>query len=328
MKIYYCDHFILPLPTGHRFPMAKYALVRERIAESGLAGRHQLIVPDAATDEELLRVHSRDYVERATAGRLTDREIRRIGFPWSPQLIERARRSVGGTIGACRSALDDGLAVNLAGGTHHAFATRGEGFCVFNDAAVAARTLQAEKRASRVLIVDCDVHQGNGTAAIFAEDPSVFTFSIHGANNFPFRKVAGDLDVGLPDGTGGAVYLEALERGLVAALRSARADLVIYLAGADPFAGDRYGKLALTRGDLEERDGRVYGLCRGAGIPVVTVMSGGYAADVSDIVAIHFATVRLAAEHAFPAGDASDRPGRTSEGPRSGPGIAKIGLRS
>lgn len=309
MKIYYCDHFVLPLPPGHRFPMAKYALVLRRLIESGLASRHQLVVPDAATDEQLLLVHSTHYVERATTGRLTEREIRRIGFPWSPELIERARRSVGGTIGACRGALDDGAAVNLAGGTHHAFPGSGEGFCVFNDAAVAARTLQAELRVSRVLIIDCDVHQGNGTAAIFADDPSVFTFSIHGANNFPFRKVAGDLDIALPDGTGGAAYLEALESGLVAALRSAKADLAVYLAGADPYEGDRYGKLALTLGDLEERDRRVYGLCRGANTPVATVMSGGYAADVRDIVEIHFGTVRLAAEHSEQPASAPGGPG-------------------
>jgi acetoin utilization deacetylase AcuC-like enzyme len=298
MRIYYCDHFVLPLPKGHRFPMAKYSLLRERVAASELGWAHELVVPEAATNEQLLRVHTGDYLARFTLGGLCESEIRRIGFPWSPEMVERSRRSVGGTIGACRSALEDSAAVNLAGGTHHAFADRGEGFCVFNDAAVAARTMQAEGRIARAVILDCDVHQGNGTAAIFATDPSVFTFSIHGANNFPFRKVEGDLDIPLPDGTSGDVYLEVLERGMDRALAGAGAELAIYLAGADPFEGDRYGKLALTSADLADRDRIVFLKCRGAGLPVATVMSGGYADNVSDIVDIHFATVRAAAYHA------------------------------
>lgn len=298
MRIYYCDHFVLPLPDGHRFPMAKYSLLRERVAASKLGSAHELVVPEAATGEQLLRVHTGDYLGRVMLGGLSQSEIRRIGFPWSPEMVERSRRSVGGTIAACRSALEDGAAVNLAGGTHHAFADRGEGFCVFNDAAVAARTMQAEGRIARVLILDCDVHQGNGTAAIFATDPSVFTFSIHGANNFPFRKVESDLDIPLPDGTSGETYLEALYQGLNRALASAGAQLAIYLAGADPFERDRYGKLALTSADLAERDRIVFHGCRGAGLPVATVMSGGYADNVRDIVDIHFATVRAAAQHA------------------------------
>ncbi len=298
MRIFYCDHFVLPLPAGHRFPMAKYALLRQRVAASPLADSHTLTVPDAATDEELLRVHEADYLERVKNGSLSIAEVRRIGFPWSPELVERSRRSVGGTIGACRAALNDGVAVNLAGGTHHASAAHGEGFCVFNDAAVAARGMQAEGLARRMLIVDCDVHQGNGTATIFADDPTVFTFSIHGANNYPFRKGRSDLDIALPDGAGGPDYLAALQQGLESSLKDAWPDLAIYLAGADPYEKDRYGKLALTTEDLAQRDRLIFERCRRAGLPVATVMSGGYASDVNKIVEIHFTTVSIAGESA------------------------------
>lgn len=298
MKIFYCDHFLLPLPAGHRFPMAKYALLRQRVTASPLAQNHRLAVPESATDEQLLRVHEAEYIERVKCGSLTAAEVRRIGFPWSPQLVERSRRSVGGTIGACRSAMLDGVAVNLAGGTHHASAARGEGFCVFNDAAVAARAMQAENQAKRLLILDCDVHQGNGTADIFADDPTVFTFSIHGAGNFPFRKGKSDLDIALPDGTRGPAYLDALKQGLERSLSVARPNLAIYLAGADPYERDRYGKLALTREDLAERDRLVFERCRDAGLPVATVMSGGYASAINEIVDIHFATVSMAGDYA------------------------------
>lgn len=298
MNIYYCDQFVLPLPDGHRFPMGKYALLRKRIAESHLANAHKLLVPEPADAGQLGLVHTQGYLEKVLTGSLSTQEIRRIGFPWSPELVERSRRSVGGTIAAARSALLDGTAVNLAGGTHHAFADRGEGFCVFNDAAVAARAVQVEGLAARVLIIDCDVHQGNGTAAIFSSDTTVFTFSLHGADNFPFRKVASDLDIALPNGATGPDYLVALQTGLEIALQRARADLAIYLAGADPYANDRYGKLALGIGDLAARDRYVFESCRGAGLPIATVMSGGYAKRTSDIVEIHFKTVSIAARHA------------------------------
>lgn len=278
--------------------MAKYALLRQRVTASPLAQNHRLAVPESATDEQLLRVHEAEYIERVKCGSLTAAEVRRIGFPWSPQLVERSRRSVGGTIGACRSAMLDGVAVNLAGGTHHASAARGEGFCVFNDAAVAARAMQAENQAKRLLILDCDVHQGNGTADIFADDPTVFTFSIHGAGNFPFRKGKSDLDIALPDGTRGPAYLDALKQGLERSLSAARPNLAIYLAGADPYERDRYGKLALTREDLAERDRLVFERCRDAGLPVATVMSGGYASAINEIVDIHFATVSMAGDYA------------------------------
>jgi len=198
VKAFYCDHFVLPLPEGHRFPMEKYSRLRERVLAAGVVAPEELIVPHAATDEEILRAHDAEYLRRVVAGELDRAEARRIGFPWSPAMVERSRRSAGGTIEACRAALEEGAAVNLAGGTHHAFRDRGEGYCVFNDAASASRAMQAEGRVERVVVIDCDVHQGNGTASIFEDDPTVFTFSIHGRNNFPFHKERSDLDVELP----------------------------------------------------------------------------------------------------------------------------------
>lgn len=291
---YYSDRFVIPLPPDHRFPIGKYHLLRERVVAGGLVPPGVLVEPDAASDAELALVHEAGYVRRVRDGLLTDKEIRRTGFPWSPALVERARRSVGGTLAACRAALDDGRAANLAGGTHHAFPDHGEGYCIFNDVAVAARAMQREGRARRVLIVDCDVHQGNGTAAIFAADDSVFTFSIHGAKNFPFHKQRSDLDVELPDGTGDEPYLAALEAGLRPALERARADFAIYLAGADPYAGDRLGRMALTKPGLAARDRLVFSRLADAGLPVAITMAGGYARDVQDIVDIHFQTLAIA----------------------------------
>ena len=231
--------------------------------------------------------------QRWCGGTLSEREVRRIGLPWSPELVERSRRSVGGTVEACRAALSDGIAVSLSGGTHHAFADHGEGFCIFNDCAVAARTVQAEDRVRRVVIIDCDVHQGNGTAAILADDPTVFTFSIHGAKNFPFHKERSDLDLELADGADDATYLAALTAGMDAALAAARADLAIYLAGADPFVDDALGRLALSKAGLAERDRLVLDRCRRAGLPVAVVMAGGYARQIQDTVDIHLETVRI-----------------------------------
>lgn len=295
MIAFYADHFVLPLPEGHRFPMTKYSRLRQRVLDDDIVAAGDLRVPNAATDEQLARVHTRDYVRRVSAGELSAAEQRRIGFPWSPQMVERSRRSVGGTISALRQATLDGLSVNLAGGTHHAFADRGEGFCVFNDAAVAARSAQAERLGERVLIVDCDVHHGNGTAHIFRDDPTVFTFSIHGAGNWPFEKPASDLDVPLDDGCDDAAYLSALADGLAASFARFEPDLAIYLAGADPFAGDRYGRLALTKDGLAARDRLVLSALRLRGIPVAIAMSGGYARDIDDIVSIHATTIRTAA---------------------------------
>ena len=299
MKAFYSDTFVLPLPENHRFPMAKYRLLRERILAEGIIAPEDLIVPPAATDEQILRAHDADYLERVVGGDLTAHEIRRIGFPWSPEMVERSRRSSGATIMAGRTALEEGIAVNLAGGTHHACRDHGEGYCVFNDSAIAARALQAEGRVRRVVILDLDMHQGNGTAQILQGDPTVFTFSIHGAKNFPFHKERSDLDIELPDGTGDAVYLELAEEGVRRAIAMSGADIAIYLAGADPYHGDRLGRMALSMAGLAERDRLVLGLCREAGLPVAIAMAGGYAKNVDDIVTIHTQTVRLAAGQAL-----------------------------
>lgn len=297
MKIFYCDHFVLPLPEGHRFPMEKYARLRVRVMQGNVVDRDDLVVPLPISDWQLGRVHRREYIERVRSGTLSKEEVRRLGFPWSPALVERSRRSVGGTLAAALAALEDGCAVNLAGGTHHAFPDFGEGFCVFNDVAVAAREVQAEGRARKVAVLDLDVHQGNGTAAIFAKDATVFTLSVHGAGNFPFRKERSDLDIELLDGTEDAEYLEAVERGLDVALR-AHPDLAFYLAGADPYLDDRLGRLSVSIEGLAQRDELVFDTCKRLGVPVAVVMSGGYSREVRDTVEIHYNTVRSAASHA------------------------------
>jgi len=293
LLIYYADHYVLPLPAGHRFPMRKYAALRERVAS---IAADRMRVPAAATDAELARVHDADYLRAVIGGTLDAAAQRRIGFPWSAAMVERSRRSAGATLAACRSALDSGCGVNLAGGTHHAHRAHGEGFCVFNDAAVAARAMQAEGRAARVLIFDLDVHQGDGTAEIFADDASVFTCSLHGRGNFPFRKAASDLDVELADATGDDAYLATLRIALERALDQSRADLVIYLAGADPYAGDRLGRLALSKPGIAARDRLVLATLHDASMPVAVAMAGGYAENIDDIVDIHFATVATALE--------------------------------
>ena len=296
MKVFQTDQFVLPLPAEHRFPITKYTLLRERVAASGLFAPDELIAAPAATDEEITHVHTAEYLRRVVNGELTAKELRRIGFPWSPQLVERSRRSSGATIAACRAALADGLAVNLAGGTHHAFPDHGGGYCVFNDVAIAARAMQAEGLARRVVIVDCDVHQGDGTANIFEHDPSVFTFSIHGAKNYPFHKETSDLDVALIDDADDATYLAALRGALPGVLERAQADLAIYLAGADPYFDDAFGRMKLTRPGLLERDRFVLASCRAIGLPVAITMAGGYARQVEDTADLHFQTVRLALE--------------------------------
>jgi len=293
MQLFYSDIFVLPLPDGHRFPMRKYELLYQRVAQSELAQAEMIQMPPAASAVEITRAHDAGYLRRVMQGELSDRELRRIGFPWSPALVQRSLQTVGGTIAACRAALAEGRAVNLAGGTHHAFADHGQGFCVFNDAVVAARTVQAEGLANRVLVIDLDVHQGNGTAAMTRDDPSIFSFSIHGAKNFPFHKEQSDLDIALEDGVGDDAYLEALRWGL-AQLPWAGSDLAIYLAGADPFSGDRLGRLALSKAGLAQRDRVVFEACAAAGVPVAVAMAGGYAHNVEDIVDIHFETVRAA----------------------------------
>ena len=295
MQLFYTDVFVLPLPAGHRFPMEKYARLREALLVSGDFAVADFHLPHAASDEELARAHDPDYIQQVSCGRLPEKVQKAIGFPWSAGMVERSRRSAGATLCACRAALADGtVAANLAGGTHHAFRDRGEGFCVFNDAAVAARAMQAEARAERILVVDCDVHQGNGTASILAGDDSIFTFSIHGARNFPFTKESSDLDIELPDGCSDEAYLTHLEDGLGIAFDLARPDLVIYLAGADPYQDDRLGRLGLSFAGLAERDRRVFTRSKAYGAPVAIAMAGGYARQIEDTVAIHATTIRLA----------------------------------
>mgnify|MGYP003733477949 CR=1 FL=1 len=299
MKLFYADHFVLPLPPGHRFPMEKYARLRERLAASGHFGINDFHVPAAASDTEILRAHDAGYLQRVAGGTLDAAEVRRIGFPWTAAMVERSRRSAGATLAACRSALNReggaACAANLAGGTHHAHRDFGSGFCVFNDAAIAALAMRAEGRVARIAIIDCDVHQGNGTAAILARQPECFTFSLHGARNFPFEKETSDLDVELPDDTGDTGYLDALDAALPTVFARAAPQLVIYLAGADPFAGDRLGRLKLSKAGLAARDELVLSECRRRGLPVAIAMAGGYARDIDDTVDIHAATISTAA---------------------------------
>ncbi|HEX6534645.1 MAG TPA: histone deacetylase [Gemmatimonadaceae bacterium] len=290
--------YAIPLPSGHRFPMEKYALLRDRVVREGVLPVERLREPDRATEAELHLAHAAEYVRRFTTGALDPAEVRRLGFPWSLPLVERSYRSVGGTIAACRAALEHGVAVNLAGGTHHAFTDHGEGFCAFNDVAVALRVLQREGAVRRAAVVDLDVHQGNGTHAIFAGDASVYTFSMHGGKNYPFHKVPGTLDIALADRTGDAEYLALLGAALPGVLRDARAELVVYLAGADPHERDRLGRLALTLDGLARRDAMVLEACREVGIPVAVVIAGGYGRDVAETVQAHLNTTRIAAEFA------------------------------
>jgi len=292
VKAFYTDRFALPLPEGHRFPMEKYTRLRERVEG---AGRCVLVEPDAASDTELSLAHRPSYIRKVVEGSLSRDEVRRMGFPWSPELVERSRRSVGGTIGAARAALAEGVSVNLAGGTHHAFPDRGSGFCVFNDVAVAVRVLQAARLIHRMGVVDLDVHQGDGTAAIFRDSPEVFTASVHGANNFPFRKEAGDLDIDLPDGASDDTYLDAVIRAVDAVLASSP-ELIFYVAGADAFESDRLGRLSVSKEGLSRRDALVFDAARAASVPVAMVMGGGYAETVDDTVDIHYLSVDTARE--------------------------------
>ena len=293
MRCYYSDTFVLPLPEGHRFPMAKYSGLRDRLLRDRLVSPDDLYEAPRASWDDLRLVHDQGYLTAVEQGLLARAAQRRIGFPWSPQMVERARRSVGATIAAARAALDDGGAANLAGGTHHAFPDRGEGYCVFNDVAVAARVLQRDCGVTRVAVVDCDVHQGDGTAAIFSDERNVFTLSLHGARNYPFRKQTSDLDVEFDDGTGDEPYLAKLAHSLDVVF-DFTPHAVFYLAGADPYEGDRLGRLKLTIDGLQRRDTLVFSRCREAGVPVVITMSGGYADDLDSIVTIHANTIRVA----------------------------------
>ncbi|MEO6920345.1 MAG: histone deacetylase [Collimonas sp.] len=298
MKAFYSDHFVLPLPAGHRFPMQKYRLIHE----AALATIANIEFHEAPTtsDGVLALAHHPRYIAQVSDGSLEASVQKAIGFPWTPQMVERSRRSAGATIAACRAALSDPerIAINLAGGTHHAFADQGAGFCVFNDAAIAARLMQAERRLQRVAIVDLDVHQGNGTASILANDDSIFTLSLHGAHNYPFSKEQSDLDVALEDGTGDAAYLSALQDALATMLARFAPQLIIFLAGADPHEGDRLGRLKLSFDGLAQRDAMVLETAGRHAIPVAISMAGGYGKNIQDTVAVHLQTIALAATFA------------------------------
>jgi acetoin utilization deacetylase AcuC-like enzyme len=274
-----CFHpgYVIALPPGHRFPMPKYGLLHELLLAEGLLCARDVVEPGEADWSDLARVHGSDYLAQMRDGTLDASAQRRLGFPWSEALVRRSRLAVQGTLEAARLARADGLAANLAGGTHHAFADHGEGFCVFNDVAVAIRAGRAGGWLGRALVVDLDVHQGNGTASIFAGDPDTYTFSMHGERNFPLHKVRSSRDVALADGTGDAAYLEALAAHLPRALAEARADQCFYVAGVDPVRGDRLGRLALSREGLAARERMVLETLRRAGIPTAIVMGGGYA---------------------------------------------------
>ena len=288
MRVWAHDRFTIPLPGGHRFPIAKYAVLRERVEELGLA---RVDIPEAASWEDLALVHGSEYLERVRTGTLGVREIRALGLPWTPELVERGRRSSQGTVEAVRDALRDGRGMNLGGGTHHAGPDAGRGYCLFNDVVLATWVLRASGDLGRVLVVDCDVHQGDGTAQLCADDPETFTLSVHGAANYPFHRETSDLDVDLKTGTGDDEYLSALSSALDIAVPAARPDLVVYLAGADPWEGDALGRLAVTKPGLQARDQLVIDTAVTAGVPICVTLAGGYAPDVNDTVEINVATL-------------------------------------
>jgi acetoin utilization deacetylase AcuC-like enzyme len=288
--VYTSDRYVVPLPPEHRFPIQKYRLLRGRLIEERVLKPQQLREPDPVAPEILSIAHDADYVRRVLIGDLNPSEIRRLGFPWSPELTMRARYSVGGTLSAARSALKDGMSGNLAGGTHHAHPDFGSGYCTFNDVAVSVRVLQKEGVIARALVIDLDVHQGDGTASFFERDESVFTFSMHGANNFPFRKAKSDLDIELADECEDEVYLSKLNEYLNGVIESLKPDIVFYLAGVDPLKNDRLGKLALSLEGLKRRDQRVIESCLACQIPLVIVMAGGYAEPIEDTVRAHVGT--------------------------------------
>jgi acetoin utilization deacetylase AcuC-like enzyme len=295
MQVFYTPRYYADIGQGHIFPIRKFELVRDQLLAEGTLHASELHEPEPASLDDVLLVHTHDYVSRLCNGNLTAKEIRRLGLPWSESLVRRSFYATGGTIAATYAALADGYGSNLAGGTHHSFADRGEGFCVLNDVAIAIRALRTKKLFRRAAIVDCDVHQGNGTATIFAGDDDTFTFSIHGANNYPLFKGQSSLDVELPDGTSDDQYLDCLSSNLPAVFRD-DPDIVFYLAGADPYSGDKLGRLSVSIDGLRERDAFVLRECYKREVPLITVMSGGYGKDINDTVEIHCNTIRVVKE--------------------------------
>lgn len=276
--------------------MQRYRLLRERLETCGLFSPEQMCVPPAATDDQLALVHTTEWIRKVASGNMSADELRRIGFPWSEQMAERSRRSTGATVAASRCALEDGVAANLAGGTHHSFADRGAGYCVFNDVAVAARTMQQEGRIKTAIVIDGDVHQGDGTALIFCNDPSVTTFSLHAKKAFPARKQSSNLDIELAPDCDTETYLQELTRGLNWVSQQPKPDVVYYLAGADPYEKDKLGGLKVSKEGLKRRDQMVFDFCAHHSLPLVITLAGGYAEDVNDIVDIQFQTITLAKE--------------------------------
>ena len=292
MKAFYTDHFVLPLPPGHRFPMEKYSRLRDLVSA---ITEIELLEAPAATDTQILYAHDPNYLINIIEGKLSPHEQREIGFPWSEKMVERSRRSAGATVAAAKTALKEGIAVNLAGGTHHAYRNMGSGFCVFNDSAIAARALQKEINPTlKIAIIDLDVHQGNGTASILRDDSSIFTFSIHGENNFPFKKEQSDLDLGLADGCSNETYLSSLQDCLDQLDARFKADCLIYLAGADPHEGDRLGRLKLSKDGMRLRDEMVFQYALDRKLPIAMSMAGGYGKEIESTVEIHFQTIKTA----------------------------------
>ncbi len=292
MKAFYTDHFVLPLPAGHRFPMEKYSRLRDFVGE--LTGV-ELIEAPAASDTQILYAHDPSYLIKVIEGKLSPQEQKEIGFPWSEKMVERSRRSAGATVAAAKMALNEGIAINLAGGTHHAYRDMGSGFCVFNDSAIAARALQKEISSKlKVAIIDLDVHQGNGTASILENDPTIFTLSIHGENNFPFKKEVSDLDLGLADGCDDSTYLNALTESLNELGDRFKTDFVIYLAGADPHEDDRLGRLKLSKEGMRLRDEAVLAYALDRKLPLAISMAGGYGKEIGSTVDLHFQTIKTA----------------------------------
>lgn len=292
MKAFYTDHFVLPLPSGHRFPMEKYSKLRNLVND--LAGVELLEAP-AVSDTQILYAHDPQYLINIIGGHLNANEQREIGFPWSEKMVERSRRSAGATVAACKTSLTEGVSVNLAGGTHHAYRDMGSGFCVFNDSAIAARALQKEMNPKlKIAIIDLDVHQGNGTASILQNDSSIFTLSIHGENNFPFKKEVSDLDYGLPDECDDQVYLQALTHCLDELDSRFKPDSLIFLAGADPHVDDRLGRLNISSEGMRLRDETVLAYALDRNLPIALSMAGGYGKEIASTVNIHFQTIKTA----------------------------------
>ena len=294
MRVHFHPGYVVELPAGHAFPMRKFSALRDILVREGIVAPGDVVAPDEAPWDLLALAHSEEYLGKLRDGTLSRDEERRLGLPWSDALVRRSRLATMGTLLAAREALRSGISANLAGGTHHACHGHGEGYCVINDVVVAIRHLARAGEAGRSLVVDLDVHHGNGNAELLVADPGAFTFSMHGERNYPLRKPPSDLDVGLPDGTGDDAYLDALDRHLPGCFDRARPELVFFLAGVDVVAGDRFGRLALTRDGLAARDRRVLTECRTRGVPVVLVLAGGYAPTPEETADLHATVHRQA----------------------------------